>query len=88
MAPGNFPLVLALRSVAPALATGNAVVLKTASDTTICCGVVIARLFEEAGLPSGVLPASPTACESAIPARTSIWARSSTPARPTGSKPS
>ncbi|GAB3383165.1 aldehyde dehydrogenase family protein [Amycolatopsis echigonensis] len=55
IAPWNFPLVLALRSVAPALATGNAVLLKPASDTAICCGVVIARLFEEAGLPSGVL---------------------------------
>jgi benzaldehyde dehydrogenase (NAD) len=55
IAPWNFPLILAMRSVAPALATGNAVVLKPASDTAICCGVVIARLFEEAGLPAGVL---------------------------------
>ncbi|WP_250009315.1 aldehyde dehydrogenase family protein [Actinoplanes sp. M2I2] len=55
IAPWNFPLILALRSVAPALATGNAVVLKPASETAICCGVVIARLFEEAGLPPGVL---------------------------------
>ncbi|UKD57941.1 aldehyde dehydrogenase family protein [Amycolatopsis sp. FU40] len=55
IAPWNFPLVLAMRSVAPALATGNAVLLKPASDTAICCGVVVARLFEEAGLPPGVL---------------------------------
>ncbi|MDG4825362.1 aldehyde dehydrogenase family protein [Asanoa sp. WMMD1127] len=55
IAPWNFPLVLALRSVAPALATGNAVVLKPASETAVCCGVAIARLFEEAGLPPGVL---------------------------------
>jgi benzaldehyde dehydrogenase (NAD) len=55
IAPWNFPLILALRSVAPALATGNAVILKPASETAICCGVVIARLFEEAGLPPGVL---------------------------------
>lgn len=55
IAPWNFPLVLAMRSVAPALATGNAVLLKPASETTVCCGVVIARLFEEAGLPAGVL---------------------------------
>lgn len=59
IAPWNFPLVLALRSVAPALATGNAVVLKPASETVICCGVVIARLFEEAGLPAGVLQMLP-----------------------------
>jgi benzaldehyde dehydrogenase (NAD) len=55
IAPWNFPLILALRSVAPALATGNAVILKPASETAICCGVVIARLFEEAGLPAGAL---------------------------------
>jgi benzaldehyde dehydrogenase (NAD) len=55
IAPWNFPLVLAMRSVAPALATGNAVLLKPASETAISCGVVIARLFEEAGLPAGVL---------------------------------
>jgi benzaldehyde dehydrogenase (NAD) len=55
IAPWNFPLILALRSVAPALATGNAVILKPASETAVCCGVVIARLFQEAGLPPGVL---------------------------------
>jgi benzaldehyde dehydrogenase (NAD) len=55
IAPWNFPMVLAMRSVAPALATGNAVILKPASETAICCGVVIARLFEQAGLPAGVL---------------------------------
>lgn len=55
IAPWNFPLNLAMRSVAPALATGNAVVLKPASETAVCGGVVIARLFEAAGLPAGVL---------------------------------
>jgi benzaldehyde dehydrogenase (NAD) len=55
IAPWNFPLNLAMRSVAPALACGNAVVLKPASETVVCCGVVIARLFEEVGLPDGVL---------------------------------
>lgn len=55
IAPWNFPLNLAMRSVAPALASGNAIVLKPASETVVCCGVVIARLFEEAGLPRGVL---------------------------------
>ena len=55
IAPWNFPLNLAMRSVAPALACGNAVILKPASETVVCCGVVIARLFEEAGLPAGTL---------------------------------
>jgi benzaldehyde dehydrogenase (NAD) len=53
--PWNFPLVLALRSVAPALAVGNAVILKSDPNTPVVGGVLIARLFEEAGLPPGVL---------------------------------
>lgn len=59
IAPWNFPLNLAMRSVAPALATGNAVVLKPASETAVCCGVTIARLLTEAGLPPGVLHVLP-----------------------------
>lgn len=43
IAPWNVPLILAMRSVAPAMATGNAVILKPASETVVCCGVVIAR---------------------------------------------
>ncbi len=53
--PWNFPLVLAMRSVAPAIATGNTVVLKAASDTPVTGGMLIAELFEDAGLPKGVL---------------------------------
>ncbi|CAN5503566.1 benzaldehyde dehydrogenase [soil metagenome] len=52
--PWNFPLVLAMRSVAPALALGNAVVLKPDPQTPVCGGVILARVFEEAGLPAGV----------------------------------
>jgi len=55
ISPFNFPLYLAMRAVAPALAVGNAVVLKPDPRTAVCGGVVIARLFEEAGLPAGVL---------------------------------
>ncbi|MFF2509429.1 benzaldehyde dehydrogenase [Streptomyces sp. NPDC058067] len=55
IAPFNFPLVLGLRSVAPALALGNAVLLKPDPRTAVSGGVVIARIFEEAGLPDGVL---------------------------------
>jgi benzaldehyde dehydrogenase (NAD) len=55
IAPWNFPVILAMRSVAPALALGNAVVLKSDVNTPVIGGVLLARLFEEAGLPSGVL---------------------------------
>jgi benzaldehyde dehydrogenase (NAD) len=53
--PWNFPIVLAMRSLGPALALGNAVVLKGDPNTPVTGGVLIARLFEEAGLPEGVL---------------------------------
>jgi benzaldehyde dehydrogenase (NAD) len=59
IAPFNFPQVLAMRSVAPALALGNAVVLKPDPRTAVCGGVAIARVFEEAGLPDGVLSVLP-----------------------------
>jgi benzaldehyde dehydrogenase (NAD) len=55
IAPFNFPLYLAMRAVAPALAVGNSVVLKPDPRTAVCGGLVIARLFELAGLPAGVL---------------------------------
>ena len=54
--------MLAVRSVAPALAVGNSVVLKPDPRTAVCGGVLLARVFEEAGLPSGVphvLPGGP-----------------------------
>jgi aldehyde dehydrogenase (NAD+) len=55
ISPWNFPLQLSNRSVAPALAVGNAVVLKPAGDTPVCGGLLLARIFEEAGLPDGLL---------------------------------
>jgi aldehyde dehydrogenase (NAD+) len=55
ISPWNFPLHLTMRSLAPALACGNGVVVKPASDTPITGGLIHARLFEEAGLPPGVL---------------------------------
>ncbi|MCW2944712.1 MAG: aldehyde dehydrogenase [Actinoallomurus sp.] len=55
ISPFNFPLILSIRSVAPALALGNAVVLKPDPRTAVSGGVVIARVFEEVGLPGGVL---------------------------------
>lgn len=54
ISPWNFPLHLTNRSVAPALAVGNAVVIKPASDTPVTGGLLLAKIFEEAGLPPGV----------------------------------
>src|SRR5262245_2243041 len=59
IAPFNFPLILGIRSVAPALALGNAVVFKPDQRTAVSGGVSIARIFEEAGLPDGVLHVLP-----------------------------
>jgi benzaldehyde dehydrogenase (NAD) len=53
--PWNFPVILTMRSVAPALALGNAVIVKSDPSTPIVGGVLFARVFEEAGLPGGVL---------------------------------
>ncbi|WP_433657784.1 benzaldehyde dehydrogenase [Nocardia sp. CA-128927] len=59
IAPFNFPLILSIRSVAPALALGNSVVLKPDSRTAVSGGVALARIFEAAGLPDGVLHVLP-----------------------------
>ncbi|RRO14108.1 aldehyde dehydrogenase family protein [Saccharopolyspora rhizosphaerae] len=55
ISPWNFPLQLTNRSIAPALAVGNAAVVKPASDTPVTGGLLLARVLEEAGLPPGVL---------------------------------
>jgi len=62
--PWNAPLVLGARSVAPALALGNAVLLKPDPNSAVSGGVVFARLFEEAGLPPGVLHVLPGLADS------------------------
>jgi len=59
ISPFNAPLILSIRSVAPALALGNAVVLKPDPRTAVCGGVTLARVFEEAGLPPGLLHVLP-----------------------------
>ena len=61
--PWNSPFLLAARAVGPALATGNAVILKPDPQTPICGGVVFARLFEAAGLPKGLLHILPGGVE-------------------------
>src|SRR5690606_26315792 len=55
ISPWNFPLHLSARSVSPALALGNAVVLKAASDTPLTGGLLLAHIFREAGPAEGVL---------------------------------
>ena len=55
ISPFNFPLILSIRAVAPALALGNAVILKPDPRTSVSGGVTLARIFEEAGLPDGLL---------------------------------
>ena len=55
ISPWNYPLWLSIRAVAPALAVGNAVVLKPAGEAPVTGGLLLARIFEEAGLPAGLL---------------------------------
>lgn len=55
ISPWNFPMNLSNRSVAPALGCGNAVVLKPAGDTPVSGALLLAKIYEEAGLPPGVL---------------------------------
>jgi len=46
---------LSNRSIAPALALGNAVVVKPSDETPVTGGLLLARIYEEAGLPPGLL---------------------------------
>lgn len=55
ISPFNFPFLLSLKSVAPALALGNGVVLKPHQNTPIVGGSLVAKIFEDAGLPGGLL---------------------------------
>jgi aldehyde dehydrogenase (NAD+) len=59
ISPWNFPLNLSGRAIAPAIATGNAVVVKPASNTPITGGLLVAALYEEAGLPDGLINVVP-----------------------------
>lgn len=52
--PWNFPLLMAAWKIAPALACGNTVVLKPA-ETTSLTALRLAEIFEEIGLPPGVV---------------------------------
>jgi len=55
ISPFNFPFFLSMRSVAPALGAGNGVVLKPHDDTAITGGTLVAKVFEETGMPKGLL---------------------------------
>ncbi|WP_326784138.1 benzaldehyde dehydrogenase [Streptomyces sp. NBC_00151] len=59
IAPFNAPLILSIRSVAPALALGNGVVLKPDPRTAVCGGLALGAVFAEAGLPDGLLQVLP-----------------------------
>nr|WP_222708930.1 aldehyde dehydrogenase family protein [Nonomuraea sp. C10] len=59
ISPFNVPIILGIRSVAPALALGNAVILKPDPRTAVTGGTLMARVLEEAGLPPGVLQMLP-----------------------------
>ncbi|UOQ57461.1 aldehyde dehydrogenase family protein [Leucobacter allii] len=63
ISPFNVPLILGIRAVAPALALGNAVLLKPDPRTVITGGVAMVRIFEEAGLPAGLLQLVPGGAE-------------------------
>ncbi|MFE4060689.1 benzaldehyde dehydrogenase [Streptomyces sp. NPDC059096] len=63
IAPFNAPLILSIRSVAPALALGNAVLLKPDPRTAVCGGLSLAAVLAEAGLPEGLLHILPGGAE-------------------------
>src|SRR5690349_5857558 len=66
ISPWNFPLILSIRAVAPALALGNAVLLKPDVQTSVSGGALIAALFEAAGLPAGLLHVLPGDAEPGV----------------------
>jgi benzaldehyde dehydrogenase (NAD) len=59
IAPFNVPTILSIRAVAPALALGNAVLLKPDPRTAVSGGALLAEIFAQAGLPDGLLHVLP-----------------------------
>ncbi|WP_332629565.1 aldehyde dehydrogenase family protein [Halalkalibacter flavus] len=55
ISPFNFPMNLSMRTIAPAIALGNSVVHKPDIQVGLSGGAILAKAFEEAGLPKGVL---------------------------------
>ncbi len=56
--PWNFPLMLTMWKLAPALATGNTIVIKPAEETPIST-LELVKIFQEAGIPDGVINVVP-----------------------------
>jgi acyl-CoA reductase-like NAD-dependent aldehyde dehydrogenase len=54
ISPFNYPALLVLHKIAPALAVGNSVILKPAQSTPLTA-IALAKCFSDAGLPEGVL---------------------------------
>ncbi len=54
LTPWNFPAAMVARKLAPALMTGNSVVMKPSSDTPLIAEWIVKK-FQEAGVPNGVL---------------------------------
>lgn len=59
ISPFNFPLILSIRSIAPALAAGNAVVTKPDLQTPVTGGFILALALEAAGFPKGLFQVLP-----------------------------
>lgn len=67
--PFNSPFLLTMKKVVPAVAAGNAIIIKPSEETPLS-GLLIADLFEEAGLPPGVLNVINAAVSDVSPALT------------------
>ncbi|HYL32572.1 MAG TPA: NAD-dependent succinate-semialdehyde dehydrogenase [Stellaceae bacterium] len=63
--PWNFPAAMGTRKIAPALAAGCTVVLKPASETPLTM-LALAELFQEAGVPAGVVNIVPSRKSGAV----------------------
>jgi len=63
--PWNFPLAMGTRKIGPALAAGCTIIVKPASETPLTL-LLLARMFEEAGLPAGVLSVLPSSHASEV----------------------
>ena len=67
--PFNSPFLLTMKKVVPAVAAGNAIIIKPSEETPLS-GLLIADLFDEAGLPPGVLNVINAAVSDVSPALT------------------
>ncbi|MFC6355391.1 NAD-dependent succinate-semialdehyde dehydrogenase [Luethyella okanaganae] len=63
--PWNFPAAMATRKIGPALAAGCTVILKPASETPLTA-LAIAKIFERAGVPAGVVNVLPSKRSGAV----------------------